>query len=193
VRGISLIELLLVLALLATVSGIAIPSVTYAARHARLRGAAFHLASQVTQLRLQAIRRSVSVALRFSTGARGYGYQAFMDGDGDGVQTADILAGQDQGFGSSTEIQDDFPGVWFGFLPGCPLVDGGRVPAGADPVRIGTAHLLVMTPAGTATSGTLYLRSDVDMAYAVVVLGATGRTRLLACRARAGAWVIDGR
>jgi len=32
-----------------------------------------------------------------------------------------------------------------------------------------------------------------DVAYALVVLGATGRTTLLRCDARAGTWSVDAR
>ena len=43
---------------------------------------------------------------------------------------------------------------------------------------IGPAKILTMSPDGTATSGTLYLRGARSQ-YAVRVLGATGRTRVL--------------
>ena len=48
-----------------------------------------------------------------------------------------------------------------------------------DPVRIGSSSLMSFTPLGTATPGTIYLRGRDGSQYAVRVLGATGRTRVL--------------
>jgi hypothetical protein len=191
-RGTSVVEQLFVLALMTIVFGMALPTMSRGLEHGRLRGAGFYLSSRVAQLRMQAVHRGANVALRFAAGAP-YSYQAFMDGDGDGVRSADIAVERDPAIGPIEALQDNFLGVQFGFLPGCPLVDGSAVPVGADPIRLGSARLLVFSPSGTATSGTLYLRGRLDMAYAVVVLGATGRTRLLACTAARGKWDIDAR
>jgi hypothetical protein len=192
-RGNTTIEQLVVLALIALVFGLSLPVMKRGVEHGRLRGAGFYLAGRVAQLRMQAVHRGTNVALRFNP-ADPYAFQAFMDGDGDGVRSADIASGRDPAIDARPEtIPERFSGIRFGFLPGCPLSDGSTVPPDADPVRIGTAKLLVFAPSGTATSGTLYLRGQLDIAYAVVILGATGRTRLLACSASRGKWEIDVR
>jgi hypothetical protein len=46
-------------------------------------------------------------------------------------------------------------------------------------VQLGRTNLLTFTPAGTATSGTIYIRDREGTQWAVRVLGATGRTRVL--------------
>jgi hypothetical protein len=191
-RGASVLEQLVVLALITIAFSMALPTMRRGVEHARLRGAAFYLSSRVAHLRMQAVHRGTNVALRFAA-VDPYQYQAFMDGDGDGVRSADIADGRDPALGPIEAVQDDFRGVQFGFLPGCPLADGSTVPVGADPIRFGVPRLVVFSPAGTATSGTLYLRGRVDTAYAVVVLGATGRTRLLACTPAQGTWHVDVR
>jgi hypothetical protein len=191
-RGTSVIEQLFVLALMTIVFGMALPTVGRGVEHARLRGAAFYISSRVAQLRMQAVHRYANVALRFAASAP-YQYQPFMDGDNDGVRSADIADGRDPAMGPRESLQDNFPGVQFGFVQGCPLVDGSAVSVGADPIRLGSGQLLVFSPAGTATSGTLYLRGRLEIAYAIVVLGATGRTRLLACTPARGTWDVDAR
>ncbi len=192
-RGTSTIEQLVVLALIALVFGMSLPATKRSIEHGRLRGAAFYLASRVAQLRMQAVHRGANVALRFDA-TDPYVFQAFMDGDGDGVRSADIVSGRDSAIDRQAEaIPERFEGVRFGFVPGCPLSDGSAVPQDADPVRIGSSRFLVFAPSGTATSGTLYLRGQLDIGYAVVILGATGRTRLLACTASRGKWEIDVR
>jgi hypothetical protein len=81
--------------------------------------------------------------------------------------------------------------VSFGFLPGVRWLMAA-LPA-ENPIRIGNTTLLSFSPAGTATSGTLYLRGRGNRAYALVVLGATGRTTLLRCDSRTGTWSVDAR
>jgi type II secretory pathway pseudopilin PulG len=191
-RGQSVVELLMVLLIFVALSAIAIPSFSHAVQEGRLRGAAFYLSSRVALLRMQAVRRYANVALRFTNVGSSYRYQTFGDGDGDGVRSADIATGRDPALDTGDEIGNHFEGVRFGFIPGCPLIDGSTVAAGANPIRIGSSGLLVFAPSGTATSGTLYLRGQGDTAYAVVILGATGRTRLLRCTARTGTWSHDG-
>ncbi len=192
-RGQSLTELLIILALTITVGAIAVPSISRAVDETRLRGAAFHMASRLALLRVQAVRRYANVALRFTPDGNDYRYQTYGDGDGDGVRSADIATGRDPALDAADAIGNHFAGVTFGFLAGCPLVDGTAVPPGANAVRIGSSGLLTFAPSGTATSGTLYLRGRTDIAYAIVILGVTGRTRLLRCSAGTGTWAVDGR
>jgi hypothetical protein len=141
---------------------------------------------------MQAVHRGAKVALRFDPSTP-YGFQAFLDGDGDGVRSVDIASGRDPAIDLAQTIPSQFTGVSFGFVPGCPLSDGTSVSPGADPIRIGSSRLLVFAPSGTATSGTLYLRGRLEIGYAVVILGATGRTRLLACSPTTGKWDVDVR
>jgi len=77
--------------------------------------------------------------------------------------------------------------VRFGLLPGLPDVDG-VADGGTEGVRIGTARMLTLSPNGTATSGTLYVQGRRAQ-YAVRVLGATGRTRILKYDTGAGTWI----
>ncbi len=60
--------------------------------------------------------------------------------------------------------------------------------ADADPVRLGSANTLTFSPLGTATSGTIFFRSRTGRQYAVRVLGATGRTRVLEFRHETKSW-----
>jgi hypothetical protein len=58
-----------------------------------------------------------------------------------------------------------------------------------EDLRIGATPLLSLSPLGTATSGTLYIRGRDGTRMGVRILGATGRTRLLRYDPRSGAWV----
>ena len=58
----------------------------------------------------------------------------------------------------------------------------------SDPVRLGRSDTLTFSPFGTATSGTIFLRSRKGRQYAVRVLGASGRTRVLEYRHETRSW-----
>lgn len=186
-RGYTVIELLFAIALGVTFAALAIPIGGDALDDMRTRGAARYLAGRVAAARLGAVNRSRATGLRFVAAAPDYTFAAFVDGNGDGVRTVDIQSGIDTALGSTRQLGFDFRGVHFGLTVGIPDVDGVRNTA-ADGVRIGSARILTMGPDGTATSGTLYVQG-VRAQYAVRVLGATGRTRVLKYESGSRSWV----
>ena len=72
--GFSLIELLFVVALSATLAAVAVPVSTTTVDEFRARAAARHVAQQVTRLRIEAVKRSAFVGLRFVAGTDDYTY-----------------------------------------------------------------------------------------------------------------------
>ena len=93
----------------------------------------------------------------------------------------------DTALGPTERLTDRFPGVRFELGPGMPDADG-RSGTGTDGVRVGSARILTMSPDGTASSGTLYIRGRRGQ-YAVRVLGATGRTRMLQWEPGTRSWI----
>jgi prepilin-type N-terminal cleavage/methylation domain-containing protein len=185
--GFTLLELLFAMALTAVLAGMALPIMDAAIDEIRTASAARYLAARILSGRMDAIRRSSSVALRFVASTPDYTFGPYVDGNGNGVRTTDIRRGVDRPLGPSQQLQDDFPGVHFGLMPGAPDADGAQG-GSTDGVRIGTARILTMSPDGTATSGTLYLQGR-QAQYAVRVLGATGRTRVLKFDTGARMWI----
>jgi type II secretory pathway pseudopilin PulG len=175
--GLTLLELVFVIALTAVLAGVAVPLTGDALDDARTGAAARYMAGQIVSSRMDAINRSRSVALRFEASTPDYRVARYIDGNGNGVRTTEISRRIDPPDGVAKQIGDDFPNVRFGLADGLPDADGVRG-TGTEGVRIGTAKILTMSPDGTATSGTLYLQGRRAQ-YAVRVLGATGRTRVL--------------
>lgn len=191
--GHTLVELLAVMSVLLVLFAAIVPTLTRAADEARTRAAAFRMSARITLLRTKAVHRTANVALRFEQTGADWQFREYADGDWDGVLSADIKAGRDYPLTEPEMLRERFPGVSFGFVTGCPLVDGSGIPPGSGPVRFGTARMISFSPAGTATSGTLYLKGRGAYGYAVVVLGATGRTRILRCAPWIGRWTVDAR
>lgn len=185
--GFTLIELLFVVSLAAILGGIAVPMTTSALDDVQTGAAARYVAGRVLNGRMEALKRASTVALRFEPSGADYVFAAFLDGNDNGIRTADIRSGVDTPMGAVERLSDNFPGVRFALRPDLPDADGLRG-RGTDGVRIGASRLLSTTADGTATSGTLYLAGRRAQ-YAVRVLGATGRTRVLKLDPGTGAWV----
>ena len=172
--GITLVELLFTISVLATVTAIAIPLTSDAVDELRAANAVRYLEGRIMNARMEAVKRSTAVALRFEPSDPDYVYATYVDGNGNGVRTADIDRGADWRLVAAERLADKFPGVVFGVTDGVPGLDGSDE---ADGIRIGTARILTMSANGTATSGTLYVKGR-GRQFAVRVLGATGRTRV---------------
>ena len=160
-------------------SGLALPSFLATMSRYRVWSATRYLAGRMAFARTQAVTRSAYVALRFSADPTDVAFQMFMDGNHNGVRTLDIEAGIDPPVGESIRLSDLFPGVTIGMATGM----------GTDPVRIGATDLLSFTPLGTATPGTIYVRSSDDEQLAIRIVGATARTRVMRYVRATRAWV----
>jgi hypothetical protein len=184
---VTLLELLFVLAVGIAVVGVAVPLTAGALLEIRSAGAARYIAARIMSIRMDAVRKSTAVALRFLPAGSDYTYAVFEDANGNGVRKVDIDAGIDRRLTPEERIGDKFPGIVFLLPPGVPDADGA-FSSSQDGVRIGTARILTMTPDGSCTAGTLYLNGRGGQ-YAVRTLGATGRTRVLYFSPGEGQWI----
>lgn len=186
--GFTLIELMFMLGLAATVGAATVPQVLASLDDFRAAGAARTITAQLQQARGRAVARGRDTAVRVTLDARGYVLVPFEDGNANGVRAADIQNGVDRAIGPAMRLAADFPGVEFGAIAGVPGADGSAAP-GADPIRLGSADSVTFTPAGTATPGSLYLRGGRSAQYAVRIYGETGRTRILRYVTAKRTWV----
>ena len=186
--GYSLLELLVTVALAGCVAAMSLPRVDGALDAWRTRGAAFFVAARVGLTRMQAVHRGANVALRFEAEGGTFRLRAYVDGNDNGVRNADIASGHDAPLSPAERIDHLFSGVRFGFVSGARLIDGTPVAPGDDPIRLGNARMVACAPSGTASSGTVYVRGKGASQYAIVVLGASGRTRVVKFDAVTGQW-----
>jgi Tfp pilus assembly protein FimT len=163
--------------LVAVLAAAAIPQLTAGIERSRAVGAARYLASRLALARAQAVARSANVALLLSAAEGTFMAGTYVDGNGDGVRTRDITAGIDTLVGVPVRLSNLFPHVTL-------FLNDPAVTSTFD-----TSALMSFSPLGTASSRTLYLRGADGSQYAVRVLGATGRTRVLRFVASNGAWM----
>jgi Tfp pilus assembly protein FimT len=156
-----------VVAVMAILAGMAIPQTTATIERSRTLRAARYLATRLALARTQAVAHSANVALVFVADGDTYTVAAYRDGNRNGVRTRDIDTGTDPVVEKPVRFSDLFPRVSL-FLSD---------PAAAQAPD--ASVLMSFSPIGTASSRTLYVRGRDHSQYAVRVLGATGRTRLL--------------
>jgi prepilin-type N-terminal cleavage/methylation domain-containing protein len=176
--GFTILELLFALAIAGTLTTIAVPQGLRALDDFRTRAAARYLAQRLVDARLGAIKRSLAQGLRFEISTPDYRVTTVVDGNANGLRTADIQKGIDRTLTQPEMVGTHFQDVVFGILDGVPDADG-QPANGTDGVRVGVSKLLAMNPDGTSTSGTLYLHGRDRAQYAVRVLGVSGRVRVL--------------
>lgn len=177
--GYTFIELLFATALVAILAGIAVPHGGVAIDRHRASAAARFISARAGLARAEAVKRSAYVALRFERRASGIVFGTVVDGNRNGVRTTDIASRQDWLLDAPVSLADMFPGV---------AIALGDSPAASNSVTFGPSGLLSFSPIGTATSGTVYVRGRDGSQFAVRVLGATGRTRVLRYVPRTGQW-----
>jgi type II secretory pathway pseudopilin PulG len=176
--GTSLVEVLVAAAVCMAIGAAALPRLATHRDRILAAAAARHVASRVYLTRAESLKRGVHVGMVFVNAGAGFRYGTFADGNRNGVRSAEITQGVDRQVTSWETLNDHFPGASFGILPQVTDPDTGS-PVGGTPLKLGGGALLSFGPGGGATSGTLYVRGAGEQQYAVRVLGATGRSRVL--------------
>src|SRR4051812_33109085 len=143
-RGFTLPEVLLAVAITTIVLGMSVPMTASALDEIRTSMAARYIEGRIMNARMLAVKRSASVALRFEAGGGEYGFAEYLDGNGNGIRSAEITAGVDPQLAPRQLLRDQFPLVVFGLRAGIPDVDGLRSTAEGDGIRIGTSRILAM-------------------------------------------------
>ncbi len=191
--GFSLVELLVVFALLMLLATLSISPLHRAVRSLRLRQAASELVGALRLAQSFAIRHSANVAVRFGVEPKGgVNFSLYRDGNGNGVKNADIRAGIDPKIDGPRRLGGLGFGLRFGFPPGIRPTDPGdpshRLDRLDDPVRFNDSDLASFDPLGGATPGSLYLTDGHQGLAAIRVLGRSGRVRVLTYKAATGRW-----
>jgi Tfp pilus assembly protein FimT len=181
-----MIELVFALSLIVTLTGVAVPIASSTIDELHASGAARYVAGRFATLRLEAVRRSSSLGLRFERQGTDYAFTPFLDGNGNGIRAVDVTAGVDHALGRRERLDEYFANASFGLRSGIPDIDG--VSGNPDGVRIGSSSFLSVSPNGSCTGGTLYIHGRRAQ-YAVRILGATGRARFYRYDQGARRWI----
>jgi Tfp pilus assembly protein FimT len=165
------VEALLVCAIVAVVTSVAIPVSLAGVNRARGWAAARFVAARLVQARAQAVGQGRTIALRIEGDGDGAAASlaTFADANRNGVLTREIDDGTDPLLAAPVRLAAIFPGVIVGVETG--------------------PRLLSFSPDGTATSGSVHLQSRDGSRFAVRILGATARVRIERYVDARGVWV----
>lgn len=179
--GFSLVEILTVTSIISIVLLVAVPAFTSLRRRDALVASASEIATQLRAARSESIALGRNVGVRFERHPEGWRYGKYVDGDFDGIRTADIRKGIDWPRGEMHFVLHATGGATIG-MPAIPLRDpdtGKKLPKSSSPVGFGRASLCSFSSLGSATSGSVYLTDGDHRAAIVRVYGATGRVRIM--------------
>jgi prepilin-type N-terminal cleavage/methylation domain-containing protein len=180
--GYTLLELLVALGIMLTMGAVALPNILGFRQEAALLGAAQGFKAQFMRARSVATMKNTQTAIRFETDENGTPmYSTYIDGNFNGVYSADIEAGMDTRIAGPFRLDAGQAGVVVGVLPDAPAPDGGKL--GTEPIRFGNSRMVSFSPIGTGTPGTFYLRTKSTMA-GVRVTGGSARVRIMVLRGK---------
>lgn len=172
-RGLSAVELSVVVALLSVLASAAAPELAaWRARQAAL-GAGASLIVQIEGVRAAAVTTRRAHALVFRRVDGEILWAVAVDGDGDGVRSADLDSGIDRLYEPGRPLSTAFPGMTVGLAPGVPAVPGGTRPRGDLPLA--PTGILTASPGGTLSTGTVYLCHRRGVCFAARIYGPGGR------------------
>lgn len=181
--GASLVEALVGVALLAIAVLAAAPAVAHLRDAGRAGSAARSLAAKLREQRFRSIALRKTCGVYFEKLADGWVWREVVDGNGNGLRTAEIRSGIDRTVAGPHRIESLVSRARLGFPPGGSFPEippgAGSIPNTTDPVQFGASDVVSFTPLGGSSSGTLYLTDGGAGLSAVVVYGPTVRVRVL--------------
>lgn len=187
--GLALIDIVAATALVGLLALGAVPLVATTFDRERAVVGAHYLAAELQRARMQALRRGRSVALRLDVVGDRTALRLFVDGNGNGVLQRDIDRGVDRPLGGLDWLDHHAASVSLRINQAVADIGGaGWLAAGSDPLRIGRTSLVVFSPVGSSTAGTLYVAGRRGPQLAVRLFGATGRVRVLTFDPQARQW-----
>lgn len=188
-RGLSLIELLIVIVIVGLMISITLPSFGKMRRRAALQAAASELRSQFRLARSRAIAHNVNCGLKFLLLGGEWHFAIYEDGDDDGVRNDDIKSGKDRLIARPRVVFPTSKIVAIGLLDiTIKDPDGDSLAPTKSPVVFNASTICSFSPLGQSTPGTIYITDRGMDLYAVRVFGTSAKIRVLRYLRGAGRW-----
>jgi len=180
-RGISSVELIVVLALAATLLATTATGAFQLREALSVRSAAAELSSTFARARAYALTRGVAVAVKFRKDGGRYEWALYGDGNGNGVRTSEIASRVDRSLALAVpwSRSDVRPGILRGTPVPDPSSPGAPLDRLDDPIRFNNSDLCSFSPAGESTPGSVYLWDGRNRMAVVRVFGRSAKIRTL--------------
>jgi prepilin-type N-terminal cleavage/methylation domain-containing protein len=190
-RGFSLLETLIVVAIIGMMVAMSLPSFARMRRQMALKAAAAELRTQFHLTRSRAIARNVYCGMKFLLLGGEWHFAVYEDGDGDGVRNDDITSGKDRLIARPRVVLPTSKAVTIGLLDiAIKDPDGDPLPPTKSPVAFNTSTICSFSPLGQSTPGTIYITDDRTDLYAVRVFGTSAKIRVVRYIRATGKWQL---
>ncbi|MEO8216504.1 MAG: prepilin-type N-terminal cleavage/methylation domain-containing protein [Acidobacteriota bacterium] len=179
--GYSLVEILSVVAIIGTLSVIAMPAFFNLRKQQAVNAATSEIRGILHRVRSRAIARGSNSAVKFVVLGGTWHYAIYDDGDGDGVRNADITSGVDRLVAPPQPVLHAIGFARIGIpVRGVKDVDSATILHSTDsPVRFGVSTLCSFSSMGSGTPGSVFLTDGDERGTIVRVFGASGRIRVM--------------
>ena len=175
--GYTLIELLVIIAIVGLILGVAYPNFLKMQRRVALKSAAGELRAIFHLTRMRAISRGLHVGVKFVLLGGAWHFATYEDGDRDGVRNDDIKKGVDKMVARPREVFSQSRIVTIGLID-VPVKDpDGDVVKSA--VTFNQSTLCSFSQDGTATPGTIFITDNDGDLWCVRVYGASAKVTAL--------------
>ena len=176
-NGYTLIELLIILAIIGLVAGITLPNFAKMRNRVALRAAAGELRSIFHLVRMRAISTGTNNGVKFVQIAGVWHFILYEDGDRDGVRNDDIKKGIDRPLSPPRVVFREARNVTIGLIDvAVKDPDGDPV---KSPVHFNNSTVCSFSPLGQSTPGTIYITDNDGDLWCVRVYGASAKIRTL--------------
>lgn len=176
-NGYSLTDLLVVIAIIGMVLGIALPHFGKMRNRIALRAAAGELRSIFHLVRMRAIARGANQGVKFLQLAGQWHFILYEDGDRDGVRNDDIKKGIDPPLSAPRVVFREARNITIGLID-VPVKDADGDPV-KSPVTFNNSTICSFSPLGESTPGTIYITDGDGGLWCVRVYGASAKIRTL--------------
>jgi len=190
-RGTSLSELVVVLAILGLVFALSLPATTEILAEEGLATAAREVSAILTAARGRAVFQNADVGVKWTSGGGDLVLSVYQDGNGNGVTSADIKKGVDRLVAGPYWMHGKYPGISFSFVPGFNGLDPDGAPIGdlTDPLRFGRSDICTFSPIGKASPGSVYLSNKKHRQAAVRVTPANAKIQIFTWHGKSLKWI----
>ena len=183
-RGFELVDLLVATAVAAVSLLLTAPPLLRLCRSTTVELAADEIVGALREARAYAIRHQSNVGIKFRVEKDGGTLWAlYLDGDGDGVRTADIDRGVDPLVAPFRSLGQFGATAKLGFPPGRVPRDPGnlrkRLTNLDDPIRFNNSDIASFSPVDGATPGSVYVTDGISRLLCVRIDNRSGRARIL--------------
>ena len=179
-RGIGLIEVLTVLAIIGIIAAASIPAFGTLRRHNSIVATANEFRGIFRLVRSRAIAKGRHSGVKFVKTASGWTYSLYDDGDGDGIRNDDITKGIDRRW-AGPFVAGRESALARVALPPYTIrdPDGDPLRPTDSAVQFGNSTICSFAPVGNGTPGSIYLIDGSGEVWCVRVYGSVGKVRML--------------